>query len=149
MANSSGILFHPTSHLDLVRPGIMLYGYAPRADHDSPLLSLSPVMEAKSYIARLRSLKPGKVIGYNALFRARSSSQIDDFDSWLYSRLAQGLTGHGHVLIQGIAAPIIGKFYMDILIVDVTDIPHPTIGEEVVLLGKQGEHEIIVEDYVT
>jgi len=57
------------------------------------------------------------------------------------------LTGTGHVLIQGAAAPIIGKICMDMMMVDVTDIPNPSIGEEVVLLGKQGKNEITAQDY--
>ena len=149
MANSAGILFHPASHLDLVRPGIMLYGYAPRADNDSPLISLSPVMEAKSYIAHLRSLEPGEVVGYNALFRTRRPSQIAILPIGYTHGFPRGLTGHGHVLIQGTAAPIIGKICMDMMMVDVTDIPHPTIGEEVVLLGRQGENEITAQHYAT
>ncbi len=149
MANSAGILFHPTSHLGLVRPGIMLYGYAPRADYDAPLISLSPVMEAKSYIAHLRSLESGEVVGYNALFRTRRSSQIAILPVGYTHGFPRGLTGHGHVLIQGTPAPIIGKICMDMMMVDVTEIPHPTIGEEVVLLGRQGEHEITAQDYAT
>ncbi len=149
MANSAGILFHPASHLDLVRPGIMLYGYTPRADNDPPLISLSPVMEAKTYIAHLRSLEPGEVVGYNALFRTRRPSQIAILPVGYTHGFPRGLTGHGHVLIQETAAPIIGKICMDMMMVDVTDIPHPTIGEEVVLLGRQGEHEITAQHYAT
>ena len=149
MANSAGILFHPASHLDLVRPGIMLYGYTPRADNDCPLISLSPVMKAKSYIAHLRSLEPGEMVGYNALFRTRRPSQIAILPVGYTHGFPRGLTGHGHVLIQGTAAPIIGKICMDMMMVDVTDIPHPTIGEEVMLLGRQGENEITAQHYAT
>ncbi len=147
MANSAGILFHPTSHLDLVRPGIMLYGYAPRNAHDSPLISLSPVMDAKSYIAHLRSLEPGEVVGYNALFRTRRLSKIAILPVGYTHGFPRGLTGHGHVLIQGKPAPIIGKICMDMMMVDVTDIQNPSIGEEVVLLGEQGERKITAQDY--
>ncbi len=149
MANSAGILFHPASHLDLVRPGIMLYGYTPRADNDCPLISLSPVMKAKSYIAHLRSLEPGEMVGYNAIFRTRRPSQIAILPVGYTHGFPRGLTGHGHVLIQGTAAPIIGKICMDMMMVDVTDIPHPTIGEEVMLLGRQGENEITAQHYAT
>ena len=76
MANSAGILFHPSSHLEMVRPGIMLYGYTPGTQIPPPHLQLQPVMQAKTYIAHLRSLKPGEVVGYNALFRTRRLSQI-------------------------------------------------------------------------
>ena len=147
MANSAGILFHPTSHLGMVRPGIMLYGYTPGQDNDSPPIHLQPVMQAQTYIAHLRSLEPGEVVGYNALFRTRRLSQIAVLPVGYTHGFPRHLTSTGHVLIHGKPAPIIGKICMDMMMVDVTDIPNPSIGEEVVLLGRQGEHEITAQDY--
>ena len=147
MANSAGILFHPTSHLDMVRPGIMLYGYTPGTETTPPPLQLQPVMQAKTYIAHLRSLKSGEVVGYNALFRTRRLSQIAVLPVGYTHGFPRHLTGIGHVLIQGTPAPIIGKICMDMMMVDVTDIPHPVIGEEVVLLGRQEKREITAQDY--
>ena len=147
MANSAGILFHPASHMGMVRPGLMLYGYTPGHEIASPPIHLEPIMHAKSYIAHLRSLEPGEVVGYNALFRTRRLSQIAVLPVGYTHGFPRGLTGIGHVLIQGAAAPIIGKICMDMMMVDVTDIPNPTIGEEVMLLGKQGGKEITAQDY--
>jgi len=147
MANSAGILFHPASHLGMVRPGIMLYGYTPGHDIASPPIQLQPVMQAKTYIAHLRSLEPGEVVGYNALFRTRRPSQIAVLPVGYTHGFPRHLTGTGHVLIHGQPAPIIGKICMDMMMVDVTDIAHPTIGEEVVLVGRQGEKEITAQDY--
>lgn len=147
MANSAGILFHPTSHLGMVRPGIMLYGYTPGYGVQDPPIRLQPVMQAKTYIAHLRSLEPGEVVGYNALFRTRRLSQVAVLPVGYTHGFPRHLTGKGHVLIQGTPAPIIGKICMDMMMVDVTDIHNPTIGEEVVLLGRQGEKEITAQDY--
>ncbi len=147
MANSAGILFHPASHFGMVRPGIMLYGYAPGPTNAPPPIELQPVMRATTYIAHLRSLEPGEVVGYNALFRTRRLSHIAVLPVGYTHGFPRHLTGIGHVLIQGVAAPIIGKICMDMMMVDVTDIPNPTMGEEVVLLGKQGEQEITAQDY--
>ena len=147
MANSAGILFHPTSHLGMVRPGIMLYGYAPGQEHQSPPIDLQPVMQATTYIAHLRSLEPGEVVGYNALFRTRRLSQVAVLPVGYTHGFPRHLTGKGHVLIQGTPAPIIGKICMDMMMVDVTDIRNPTIGEEVVLLGRQGQKEITAQNF--
>ncbi len=147
MANSAGILFHPASHLGMVRPGIMLYGYTPRHQTEPLPFHLQPVMQAKTYIAHLRTLEPGEVVGYNALFRTRRRSHIAILPVGYTHGFPRGLTGTGHVLIQGKPAPIIGKICMDMMMVDVTDILNPTIGEEVMLLGKQGENEITAQDY--
>lgn len=147
MANSAGILFHPSSHLKMVRPGIMLYGYTPGHNIPTPPIELQPVMQAKTYVAHLRSLEPGEVVGYNALFRTRRPSQIAVLPVGYTHGFPRHLTGTGHVLIDETPAPIIGKVCMDMMMVDVTDIPDPVIGAEVVLLGRQGENEITAQDY--
>lgn len=147
MANSAGILFHPTAHLGMVRPGLMLYGYAPRQESSPQSLTLEPVMQASTYVAHIRSLQPGEIVGYNALFRTRRPSQIAVLPVGYTHGLPRHLTGVGHVLLKGEQAPIIGKICMDMMMVDVTDIPHPTVGDEVVLLGKQGTREITADDH--
>jgi alanine racemase len=147
IANSAGILFHPTSHLGMVRPGLMLYGYAPRQSHLPPSVQLQPVMKATTYVAHLRTLQLGEIVGYNALFRTRRASHIAVLPIGYTHGFPRHLTGVGHVLIQGEHAPIIGKICMDMMMVDVTDIPHPTIGEEVILIGRQVDREITAEDY--
>lgn len=147
MANSAGMLFHPTSHLGMVRPGLMLYGYAPRKESGSQPIQLQPVMQATTYVAHLRTLQPGEIVGYNALFRTRRPSHIAVLPVGYTHGFPRHLTGVGHVLVQGEPAPIIGKICMDMMMVDVTDLPNPTIGEEVVLLGKQGMREITADDY--
>ncbi len=146
MANSAGILFHPKSHLNMVRPGIMLYGYTPGQEHAPSPIQLQPVMEATTYIAHLRALKPGEIVGYNAVFRTKRLSQIAVLPVGYTHGFPRHLTGIGHVLIQGTPAPIIGKICMDMMMVDVTDIPDPKIGDDVVLLGKQGKKEITARD---
>lgn len=147
IANSAGILFHPTAHLGMVRPGLMLYGYAPRQENSPQSFTLEPVMQATTYVAHLRSLQPGEIVGYNALFRTRRPSQIAVLPVGYTHGFPRHLTGVGHVLIKGEQAPIIGKICMDMMMVDVTDIPHPSVGDEVMLLGKQGRREITAEDY--
>ena len=147
IANSAGILFHPTAHLGMVRPGLMLYGYTPRQGEDLSMISLKPVMKATTYIAHLRSLQPGEIVGYNALFRTRRPSQIAVLPIGYTHGFPRHLTGTGHVLLKGEQAPIIGKICMDMMMVDVTDIPNTAIGDEVVLLGRQEDQEITAWEY--
>ena len=149
VANSAGILFHQEAHFDMVRPGIMFYGYAPRHPGQPPHISLKPVLSASTYIAHLRTLQPGEIVGYNALFRTKRPSTIAILPVGYTHGIPRKLTGVGHVLIQGKPAPIIGKICMDMMMVDVTEIPHPTIGQEVQLLGTQGTSCISAEDYAT
>ena len=147
IANSAGILFHPTSHLGMVRPGLMLYGYAPRQEDAHRSIQLQPVMKATTYVAHIRTLQLGEIVGYNALFRTRRPSQIAVLPVGYTHGFPRHLTGIGHVLIHGEQAPIIGKICMDMMMVDVTDISNPGIGDEVVLMGKQGIREITAEDH--
>lgn len=147
VANSAGILFHKEAHLDMVRPGLMLYGYAPSHPGQAPPIRLKPVLAASTYVAHLRLLQPGEIVGYNAQFRTKRPSKIAVLPVGYTHGIPRKLTGVGHVLIQGEPAPIIGKICMDMMMVDVTEIPHTTIGQEVRLLGTQGTRSISAEDY--
>ena len=147
VANSAGILFHQEAHFDMVRPGLMLYGYAPTHAGQPPLIHLKPVLAAKTYIAHLRTLQPGEIVGYNAMFRTTRPSTIAVLPVGYTHGIPRKLTGVGHVLIQGNQAPIIGKICMDMMMVDVTEIPQARIGQEVQLLGTQGSRTISAENY--
>jgi alanine racemase len=149
IANSAGILFHHASHFDMVRSGLMLYGYSPRPGGHGTSLGLQPVLEATTYIGHLRSLNPGEIVGYNALFRTRRPSKIAVLPVGYTHGIPRNLTGKGHVLIQGMQAPIIGKICMDMMMVDVTEIRDTEIGQEVRLIGTQGQRSITAEDYAT
>lgn len=147
VANSAGILFYKEAQFDMVRPGLMLYGYAPSHPGQASPILLQPVLTATTYIAHLRTLQPGDIVGYNALFRATRPSTIAVLPVGYTHGIPRKLTGTGHVLIRGEPAPIIGKICMDMMMVDVTEIPHTTIGQEVRLLGTQGTRSISAEDY--
>ncbi|MGD9849990.1 MAG: alanine racemase [Nitrospirales bacterium] len=147
VANSAGILFYKEAHFDMVRPGLMLYGYAPSHPGQASPILLKPVLAATTYVAHLRTLQAGDIVGYNALFRATRPSKIAVLPVGYTHGFPRKLTGTGHVLIQGEQAPIIGKICMDMMMVDVTEIPHATIGQEVCLLGTQGTRSISAEDY--
>ena len=147
VANSAGILFYKEAHFEMVRPGLMLYGYAPGHPGKDTPIRLQPVLAATTYIAHLRTLQPGDIVGYNALFRATRPSKIAVLPVGYTHGFPRKLTGIGHVLIQGETAPIIGKICMDMMMVDVTEISHATIGQEVRLLGTQGSRSISAEDY--
>ncbi len=88
IANSAGILFHPTAHLGMVRPGLMLYGYAPRQEGCAQSVQLQPVMKATTYVAHLRSLQPGEIVGYNATLSHTEAFTRRRPAHWLYARIS-------------------------------------------------------------
>ena len=140
-ANSAGILFHKAAHMDLVRPGIMLYGYAPGS---SPIeeIPLQPVMKVTTSVVQVRAVAAGDRLGYGLTFRTKKASRIAVLPVGYAHGYSRILSNKGLVLIHGQRAPIVGKICMDMMLVDTTDIPLVQPGDEVVLLGEQATEEI-------
>ncbi len=147
-AANSAALLRGEACLDLVRPGIALFGVAPRVpDGDAdggglpssrPLASdLKAVMRVRTELVALRDVEAGDAVGYSALFRASRPSRIATIPMGYADGLSRHLTNRGHVLIRGRRAPIVGAVSMDMSMVDVTDIPGVTLRDEAVVLGGQ------------
>jgi alanine racemase len=135
-ANSPGLLAWPQAHYDWVRPGYMLYGNSPfPADHPNAA-ALQPVMTLSSAIISIREVAPGDTVGYGATWTAQRRSRIATVTIGYgdgYPRLAANGTP---VLIRGRRAPLAGRVSMDMITVDVTDLPEAQVGDRVVLWGK-------------
>ena len=137
----------------MLRPGLALYGLAPEFTPDEPSSiteirpELQPVLCWKTSIVSLRSLSPGEVIGYNATFVATEPMRIALLAVGYADGLRRALSNRGHVLIGGQQAPIVGRISMDQTVVDVTEIASAAVGDEVILLGRQGEESISAEDH--
>jgi alanine racemase len=135
-ANSPGLLAWPAAHYDWVRPGYMLYGNSPfREDHPNAS-TLQPVMTLSSAVTSIRAVGSGETVGYGATWTAQRNSRIATVTIGYgdgYPRLA----GNGTpVLVNGRRAPLAGRVSMDMITVDVTDLPDVQTGDEVVLWGK-------------
>jgi alanine racemase len=138
----------------MLRPGLSLYGYAPRltetwtdAGHavvpaDFPSPKLSPVLEWKTRVASLRNIDTGESAGYNSTFRAYRPTRSALLPMGYADGLSRLLSNRGSALVRGQRAPIAGRVSMDQTILDVTDIPGVEIGDEVVIIGQQGGDSI-------
>jgi alanine racemase len=144
-ANSAAIIDLPESHLDLVRPGIMLYGCypSPAVSHSLPL---RPALTFRTEVGDLKSLRPGESVSYGRSFVASRSTQIAVLPVGYADGYDRGLSNRSHVILRGQQAPVIGTICMDMTAVDVTDILDVGKGDEVVLFGRQGDVEISAED---
>ena len=142
----------------LIRPGIALYGYAPEfsgsefAAAEEARAQLQPVLAWKTAIASTRSVPPGTAVGYNATFVAATAMRLAllpvGYADGLNRKLSSTHSSQGgHVLIHGIAAPIVGRISMDLTVVDVTHIPNATTGDEVVIIGEQHAQRITADDH--
>ena len=135
LANSAAILRHPATHCEWVRPGIMLYGASPFADTSAQRLGLQPVMTLTSEIISVRELKAGDRVGYGGLFRADKTMRIGTVACGYadgYPRHA--LTGTP-VLVNGQRTRTLGRVSMDMLGVDLSELPDADIGSRVTLWG--------------
>jgi alanine racemase len=141
MANSGAILQLPESHFEMVRPGLMLYGYTPRPDV-TRRTDLTPVMSLVSRVAFLKRVGPGTSISYGRRYVTSGETWIATIPVGYgdgYSRL---LTGKGDVLIRGKRYPIAGTICMDQLMVDVGSETDVREGDRVTLLGQEGGESI-------
>ncbi|MBI4464690.1 MAG: alanine racemase [Acidobacteria bacterium] len=144
-ANSAAIVSRPESWGDLVRPGLLLYGYQPpvRAPEGSeqPACRSLPVREILTYKTKVIAVKQvpaGIPLGYGGRYVTPRLSRIATIPAGYADGVNRRLSGRGKVIICGQYAPIIGNISMDLTLLDVTDIPHLSVGEEVVLIGRKG-----------
>ena len=140
-ANSATIIDMPEMQLDMVRPGIMTYGLRPSHEVNESF-SLKPVLSWKSKIVYLKEVSPGTGISYGATYVTEEKRQIATIPLGYADGYLRLLSNKGEILINGRRAPIRGRVCMDQFMVDVTEIPDVKIGDEVVLIGKQGSAEI-------
>jgi alanine racemase len=144
-ANSACLLRIPTSHYDMVRPGIAVYGLNPSDDAPCPA-GLHPAFAFKCQIAQVRQFPPGSDISYGRTFRTQRPSRIAVIPVGYADGFRRAPHHWGEVLVRGQRAPIVGRVCMDQSMIDVTDIPHVREGDEVVLIGSQGGETITVDD---
>ena len=145
MANSATLTAFPAYSARLVRPGIMLYGSYPAPTFRS-LIPLKPVMTLKTHIHFLKSVPPGTRISYGGMFKAKRKSLIATLPIGYADGYSHHLSNRGEVLIHGKRAPVVGKVCMDFIMVDVTHIPRVSVGDEVILMGRQGKEQITPEE---
>lgn len=136
LSNSAAVLNHPDAHGEWVRPGIMLYGASP-TNHQTPSeLGLKPAMTLSSELIAVRNIPAASAVGYGASFRAPVAMRIGT----VACGYADGYPRHAPtgtpVLVNGLRSRIIGRVSMDMLTVDLTDIPDARIGSPVTLWGE-------------
>jgi alanine racemase len=144
IANSAGIINFPKSHLDLVRPGIVLYGAYPR-DVDKEKIKLTPALSLKTKIMQVKKLKRGSQVSYGGTFTAKNDITIAVLPIGYSDGLSRKLSNSGEVIIGGKKYPIIGNVCMNITMVDITDCDDIKAGDIVTVLGEDGNSIITAE----
>lgn len=145
-ANSASIMVYPEIHYDAVRPGIILYGLSPSGYLKGKVLDLQPVMSVHAEILNLKTVPAGTSVSYGRKFTSTSETKIATIGLGYadgYSRLNSGKI---EVLCGDIKCPVVGNICMDQCMVDVTKVPDVKLGDEIVIMGKQGKEEITADD---
>ena len=144
-ANSAATLWHPRSHYDCVRPGVALYGLHPAGDEGDPAAEdLRPTMALKSYVAGVRWLAPGDGVSYGLTFRAEKPMFAATVPVGYAEGYRRALSGRAEALIRGLRRPLLGRVTMDACVFGACG--EVEVGDEVVLLGPQGEGCITAEE---
>lgn len=145
---SYGVLNYPELAGDYARIGIALYGtLSTRRDAQACTIPLKPVLSLKARIAAVKCVHAGECVGYGLDFVAQKSMKIAILTIGYADGLPRELSnGVGHVLIEGHAAPIVGRICMDQTLVDVTDIPHVESSDIAIIIGKSDHMEITACD---
>jgi alanine racemase len=137
IANSAAILKYPESHADWVRPGLALYGISPFAAQTGAALGLRAAMTLESNVIALRDVHPGERVGYGGIWQAQRRSRLAIVAAGYGDGLPRSLPSGTPVLIGARRAALAGRVSMDMIAVDVTDLPPVLVGERVELWGAQ------------
>ena len=143
-ANSIATVDFERSHQNLVRPGLIIYGMYPK--HTFPkLIKLKPALSLKTRIVFIKDTPPGRSISYGRTYVTQKATKIATLPIGYADGYARNLSNRAHVLVRGRRANVVGKVTMDQTMIDVGHIKGVKVGDEVVLIGKQGHDEIRAE----
>mgnify|MGYP001278466216 CR=1 FL=1 len=145
-ANSGAILGHEPAWLDMVRPGIMIYGFRP--DLETPdTIPLKPGMSLLTRVSFLKKVPAGTTIGYGRTWAAPRDTFVATIPAGYADGFNRLFSNRGRVLIGGRSYPVVGRVCMDQSMVDLGEETDVSVGDEVVLMGRSGEAEISCEEW--
>lgn len=146
IANSAAVMEMASTHYEMVRPGIILYGCYPSDEVDKSQIELRPVMSVKANIIQLKKVPAGNSISYGRKFTTQQDSLIATIPLGYSDGFPRPYSSRGKVIVNGVFAPIAGTICMDQCMIDVTHVPYPRLGDEVTIMGKDGIYEISADD---
>ncbi len=147
IANSAAVINFPEMHLDLIRPGIILYGIYPDLEMAvNSKIKLYPVMEVKAKLIHVKRVSFNEKISYGCTFSTEKETVIGTVPLGYADGIFRNLSNNGEVLVKGKRCPIIGRVCMDQFMIDLTEVPFADVGEEVVLIGRQKDEYISADE---
>jgi alanine racemase len=144
-ANSAAALRDPESHFGMVRCGVAIYGLDPFQE-DPDAHGLEPALSLRSWVAAMREIQPGDGVGYGRRWRAEEPTWVATVPVGYGDGWRRALTNNCDVLIRGRRHPLVGAVSMDNVTVALGPEPAAEVGDEVVLIGAQGDERILAEE---
>ncbi len=144
-ANSAAALALPQSRYDMVRPGIAIYGLSPSDEMRLPE-GFHPSLAFKTQVAQVKDVPAGEGVSYGATYTTTAPTRIAVLPVGYADGFRRAPANWGEVLVRGARAPLVGRVCMDQCMIDVTHIPGVRQGDEVVLIGRQGEDELTADE---
>ncbi|MCD8181325.1 MAG: alanine racemase [Firmicutes bacterium] len=138
ICNSAGIMMYPQMHLDMVRPGIILYGMYPSDEVDKSRLDLIPAMTLKSTVTHVKEVEAGRGVSYGKEYITDRKTKIATVPIGYADGYLRGLAKQGKMIVNGVRVPIIGRICMDQCMIDVTNVHNIDKGDEVIIFGREG-----------
>ncbi len=153
-ACSAAALLFPETHFNMARIGISMYGHwssretqlSWKMQHARGSINLEPALSWKTLVGQLQEVKAGETVGYGRSWRASRPTLLAVLPVGYSDGYPRALGNRGRVLIRGHYAPIVGRVCMNIMMVDVSDLPEVKVGDEVVLIGRSGGECLKVEE---
>ncbi len=147
LANSGGVCYHPSSYFDMVRPGLLSYGYFPGEKLTTGnLVEIKSCFSLKSRVSYFKVVNKGAGISYNHRYHTSEMTRIVTIPIGYGDGYRRGLSNSGEVIIRNKRYQISGTICMDMFMVDIGSNGESYVGDEVVLIGKQGDQELKIEE---
>lgn len=145
-ANSAATMVHPYTYVNMIRPGIIMYGYYPSDYLYGKKINLKPAMTLKTQVVHIKELSKEHYIGYGRKYCTTRTTKIATIPIGYADGYSRRLSNKGRVLIRGQYAGVLGNICMDQFMVDVSHIPDIMVGDEVVIFGTQGDKTVTIEE---
>lgn len=147
VAASAGALLYPEAHFDMVRIGIGLYGMFPTKESGMQTnAKLKPALAWKSIIGEIKTVSKNSFIGYDLTEKVLKSSRLAIIPVGYWHGFDRGFSSCGEILVKGKRCRVLGRVSMDMVVIDVLNVPNIKIGDEVIILGPSGRKKITAED---
>lgn len=143
--NSAAIIQYPEMHLDMVRPGIVLYGLYPSDEVEQEKIRLKPAMQLKASVVHVKKVPTGVPVSYGRVYTTDRETVIATIPIGYADGYSRTLTGKEHMIAGGKIVPVIGRICMDYCMIDATDVKDIKVGDEVVIFGEKDGLSIPVE----